>query len=412
MGTEGVSEAMWHWILSKIYNNPKYDSIIQRMDGKKLMYMPTPTVPVYNNASFQQLVESNAGRNDIKLLSMWAMNEADFDKGEWGFFAMCRDSTRGPTTSMVGMTVDCDQDVTMDEEGKPFALSASASYMLAQASLPFASPGHLRGLTMQRLFAKVLTTSPPHLMMSSFNELVGGRQPSSYKANTAINMGLPYDAQNRTVWADTYGSEFSRDMEPSVEGGDKVWRTATSCVQMYKAGRSCSDPEAATTELCCTTADKKVFGNIWSLRSPGSGGAVNSLVTKEITELTALQKQGWTEQCNPVPGPTIFCVNTSIIDGREGPFILYNQTVEDNPTRPLYRCITSEAIPRHFISIEPNCESLGKMENTLGHVAINRGGEMLRALRRCVSSPGGRRTHALDLLCDTPDYPTVLGYVR
>ena len=39
----------------------------------------------------------------------------------------------------------------------------------------------------------------------------GGRQASSYpNAITAINMGLPYDAQNRTVWVDTYASEFSR----------------------------------------------------------------------------------------------------------------------------------------------------------------------------------------------------------
>lgn len=34
-------------------------------------------------------------------------------------------------------------------------------------------------------------------------------------------------------WVDTYASEFSRDMEPTVEGGDHVWKVATSCVQMY-----------------------------------------------------------------------------------------------------------------------------------------------------------------------------------
>jgi len=55
---------MWHWVLD---NNPKSPaSIIQNMDGKKLMYMPTPVVPAYN-ASFPALVESNG---DVKLLSM------------------------------------------------------------------------------------------------------------------------------------------------------------------------------------------------------------------------------------------------------------------------------------------------------------------------------------------------------
>ena len=57
-------------------------------------------------------------------------------------------------------------------------------------------------------------------------------------------MGLPYDAQNATVWVDTYASEFSRDIEPSVEGGDRVWKVATSCVQMYVA---CSPFELSQT---------------------------------------------------------------------------------------------------------------------------------------------------------------------
>jgi hypothetical protein len=91
----------------------------------------------------------------------------------------------------------------------------------------------MRGLTMQRLFRKVLQVGSPHFFMSSFNELIGGRQKPSVKCNTCINMGLPYDAQNSSVWVDTYASEFSRDIEPTVEGGDRMWQVASSCVQMY-----------------------------------------------------------------------------------------------------------------------------------------------------------------------------------
>ena len=134
---------------------------------------------------------------------------------------------RCPTTSMVGVS-DCDQAATVSPTGAAnFEISASGAYMAAQCALPFASPGHLRGLTIQRLFKKVLAVSAPHLFMSSFNELVGGRQASAYpvssqpladnltcwaasshrhrrrcvtQGNTAINMGLPDDPQNRTVW--------------------------------------------------------------------------------------------------------------------------------------------------------------------------------------------------------------------
>jgi hypothetical protein len=47
-------------------------------------------------------------------------------------------------------------------------------------------------------------------------------------------MGLPNDPQSKVVWVDTYASEFSRDIEPTVEGGDTVWQVASSCVQLYK----------------------------------------------------------------------------------------------------------------------------------------------------------------------------------
>ena len=61
-------------------------------------------------------------------------------------------------------------------------------------------------------------------------------------------MGLPYDPQNRSaVFVDTYATEFGRDMEPSVEAGDRIWRVATSCVQMYKAGTSIPTP---WSDLC------------------------------------------------------------------------------------------------------------------------------------------------------------------
>ena len=77
----------------------------------------------------------------------------------------------------------------------------------------------LAGLTTQRLFKKVLEVGAPHLFMASFNEHIGGRQTSEFpNANTAINMGLPYDPQNGSVWADTYASEFSRDLEPNKVG--------------------------------------------------------------------------------------------------------------------------------------------------------------------------------------------------
>ena len=53
-------------------------------------------------------------------------------------------------------------------------------------------------------------------MSSSTNTV--GRQQSVYQSNVAYNMGLPNDPRKRIVWVDTYGAEFSRDIEPTIEG--------------------------------------------------------------------------------------------------------------------------------------------------------------------------------------------------
>ena len=128
--------------------------------------------------------------------------------------------------------------------------------MLSQCALPFTSPGHMRGLTLQRTFKKVLELQPPHLFVSSFNEFIGGRQAAVYSANTAFNQGLPHDSQRDKVWVDTYATEFSRDIEPTVEGGDAVWNVAQSCVQLYK--HASQKRKAAYTQAGLRAIDTQV----------------------------------------------------------------------------------------------------------------------------------------------------------
>jgi len=154
----------------------------------------------------------------------------------------------------------------------------------------------------------------------------------------------------------------SRDIEPSVEGGDRVWQVAVSCVNMYKNGQRCNDSAATAASPCCTTEDKEVFANVWSLRSNATNDA---LLSANQTEVHQLEQSGYQQVCNPIDGPTVFCVDSSMEDGRDGlvpaccalplgrryysphcyglvrPFMVYSVPVGDVDTVALYRCLSS-----------------------------------------------------------------------
>ena len=67
---------------------------------KKLLFLPSPVVPAYGNASFVSLIESNGGRNDVLVQSMWAMDN-DFDAGAWGFFSSCQAPCPAPAPTPI-----------------------------------------------------------------------------------------------------------------------------------------------------------------------------------------------------------------------------------------------------------------------------------------------------------------------
>ena len=88
---------------------------------------------------------------------------------------------------------------------------------------------------------------------------------------------------------------------------------------MYKAGQKCpKSPALATNVSCCSTADKQVFANVWSLVKPHGGVSLDAVLTSNATEKASFVAQGYVEVCNAVPGPTVFCVDTTIQDGRNG----------------------------------------------------------------------------------------------
>ena len=67
----------------------------------------------------------------------------------------------------------------------------------------------------------------------------------------------------------------------------------------------------------------------------------------------------------------------------------------------------------YFLSTSSSCEGFAPSLELVGYMSPRRGGETLRALRRCrVDGHPGLSKHAIDLACDSADAGVLLGFVR
>ena len=88
MATAGST--LWQNCLA-LYNNASYSSLIptDATSGKQIFFVPhNPTLPP--DASIVAAIQSNGGRNNVVVVSMWADFPAtDYGTGLWGFFSPC-----------------------------------------------------------------------------------------------------------------------------------------------------------------------------------------------------------------------------------------------------------------------------------------------------------------------------------
>eukprot|EP01116_Phalansterium_solitarium_P024335 TRINITY_DN8897_c0_g1_i1.p1 TRINITY_DN8897_c0_g1~~TRINITY_DN8897_c0_g1_i1.p1 ORF type:complete len:585 (+),score=186.92 TRINITY_DN8897_c0_g1_i1:185-1939(+) len=395
---------LWQSYL-ELYNNETYSDLVYVDPGtnKKVIFIVDPpgssTPP---DPAIIATIESNGGRNDITCVRMWAqMPLSAYAGGEWGFFTPCFNGT-DMTDNIVGLSA-CGQPVSVNS---PIGteVSASVSYQLQYSSIPFGAPGKLSGLTMKKMFQQVFAAQPNYVFISSFNEFVAQPQPNPYRSrvNTGFSMGLEWDSYRENLWVDTFGAEFSRDIEPTVEYGDYYYELMASCLRVYKSGTGpdCNQP----SEECCNITSSDIYTNVWSLALKSGGD--NLLTTSVVEKNVLVNGGGWREVCNPFTGTTLFCVDDSMTDGRSSPFILL--AVQQPDSVPLYRCINASV--RHFFSLQQDCEG-AKTESQLGFVSTKRSGNTPRSIRRCHDQSTGVYFHSLDIDCPTPGSP-VLGYVR
>lgn len=405
---------MWQNQL-QLYNNATYQDLILKWNGKKVFFVPQTSV----DASIVAAVQSNGGRNDIVVVYMWAeFGVAEFEKGLWAFFSPNTINGQYTTSVAVGPTTDggvpppAGQYVTTNSP-LGASVTASPSYQLSYASLPFAAAGKYGGLTFKRQFGSVIAApAGTHVFMSSWNELIAQPQPNHFKSQHALSMGFNATRGGRSLWVDSFGAALSRDIEPTVAGGAGYYSIMSSCLRVTAMARAgaVSGCTVAGEECCALAAASDSWSNTWALTDPAGADA---LLTVDANELHVLTGQGWHAACNPYNGPAgTFCVDPSLAsapnDPRavQGPFAML---ATPGPGRAaLYRCITADG--HHFFSPSSTCEGQ-TVEHVLGYTASAPTTETPRSLRRCRQN--ALYTHALDAACPAGYVDEgMYGYVR
>eukprot|EP00884_Botryococcus_braunii_P020496 jgi/Botrbrau1/712/Bobra.160_2s0035.1 len=212
-------------------------------------------------------------------------------------------------------------------------VAVSPSYQQGFASWPWGASGQLGGWMLRSQFGRAFEVQPKYVFISGWNEHVA--QPFQ-RTDLQRALGLENDPTlNFRHYVDIYGTGYSRDIEPTEEGGDFLYRITASCIRVFRSGASsCED----RSELCCQDTH---FDKIWTYFG------------KKIAS-------------------SIFGLYSQYLNGSESNILSH---------RALYWCGRAGG---QLFSLDGDCDT-GKdtRGRFIGHVATEKGADMLRSLWLC-----------------------------
>lgn len=403
--------AVWHAVptgstqwkgYQKLYQDPAYDGLVMRdkKSGKKVFFVvDPPDAGRFPDAGILAQLASNGGKDDVVVQRMWTIDKTDAGVDRWAFMSHCQAGGK-PTTSIVGAG-PCAQPYT-PKSALGSAVAVAPSTQTGYASLPFGAAGKLSGLTFARQWETAFAVRPDYVFVSGWNEFTAQPQPNPFGADPfAKSMGLERDSNGSNLFVDTYGMEFSRDIEPTEEYGSYYYDLTRACAKRWKAGaKDCGD----AADPCCAPLSAGEWAHVFVL---DHAGAKDWLLTTSPTEKTALLAGGWREVCSRYGTPSVSCVRADEPLSPAGPFLAW--TKPGAGRKALHRCLAGTA---HFYSLDPGCEGQ-KTEAVLVYVADAPTGVTPRRASRCYRASTGEHFVAVGAGC--PSGVTdegVLGWVR
>jgi len=391
--------------LLEVYTKPRYaDLLLEHLPtGQHVMFL----VDADGASSDADLVAAVEGAGILPVPLWGNLSSSALASGIAGWMQPC--TSGGSFTTILDPDTPCDQGYSANT---PIGtvLSASASYQIGYASLPFQASGRQEGLSLMKQVETAYSVQPDYLLLNAWNEHIAQPQVNPYDASLGglrRSMGVTdvEDAGADWLWVDMYGSDLSRDMEPTLQDGGAAYDLMQSCLRVYRAsGTQGCDHADATGEACCALGSGSLL--VHSLRHSGdsTGTGSDHLPTISASEKANLLASGWEEACNPHYGPPGLCGGGTTGDG---PFRTYADSGSDR--NALYRCHTGVD---HFISTDSACEGT-TTEGPLGFASTSRSSATPRPLRRCYNSAVQAHFHWLDEHCPSGvTEEAILGYVH
>ena len=397
-----------HWTKHvSLYENPAYEGLLlrDRKTKKKVYFVVDPDAVDEESKKRVPSADIMASLRaaDLVVQRMWTLGTTDASRDRWSFLAPCRAGDKDITTILGDEP--CDQAHT-PASTLGSAVAVAPSYQVNFGSLPYAASGRFRGHTFRKQWATALSVMPEYVFVSGWNEFVSAPQANPIAGDPfAKSMGLERDPEGRNLFVDTFGAEFGRDIEPTVEYGSEVYDLMTSCARVFHrnaatGARGCND----VAETCCAKQPADTYRTVLAARNDVLEDVV---LSTSRSELTTLLGAGHREVCSRHGAPSTFCLRGDEPSTPLGPFIAFGSGGAGR--RALHRCIIGN---RHFYSLAAGCEGQ-VFDGTLAFLQEAPSSEMPRRLQRCFHPTTGEHTVALGFDCPA-GFTTVetLGYVR
>lgn len=213
---------------------------------------------------------------------------------------------------------------------------------------------------------------------------------------------------NYSHYVDTYGAEYSRDIEPTQEYGREIYDLTSQLVRHYKLGHTSCDPGLPYCQMNLN----------YQVVAAGKKPSAASYVYSSTAEWGHFAGQGYRQVCSLTGAQSEVCADPNEAEKFATPFISYNANRANHPNVvPILRCFNGVSGAYFFTTSAGECSAhpayvpsgiVGYVAATKNHPATP---EMTRILNRC----RGPNFHliAVDSPCPTGYiHEGVLGYAH